>query len=145
MKDFDQEREQAKSQRTLEFTIGGETFRIKPFVKPETMDAFAVGDTRQDEKGERRPVLDVYDEWVTSMLVEEDAPKWKRVREKADPPLNLEDIENVVFWLVEAAAGRPTARSSSSAPGRRPQQATSTAPSPSPGTNPQQGQKITTA
>lgn len=107
MRNFDLEREQAQANRVLEFTVGGETFHVVPFVSPETLDAF-----KPTQRGERS-ILEVYDEWIESMVVEEDRPKWKKVRAESDPPLELHTIETIVFWLVESATGRPTERPSS--------------------------------
>lgn len=116
-RDFDAERQARVRRRTLTFKIGGETFHMKPFVSPEDM--------RVPHAAEGQTGLDVYDGYVNRMLVEEDVPKWAKVRKEADPPLNLQDVEDIVFFLVEAAAGRPTERSSSSGPGRSPSTGTS--------------------
>lgn len=119
-RDFDAERQARTRRRTLTFTVGGETFRMKPFVTPEDMDSF-----RQPEGAEKpKDPMEVYDSYVKRMVLEEDAPKWDIVRKEADPPLNLQDVEDVVFFLVEAAAGRPTERPSSS--GRGPSASTGT-------------------
>lgn len=108
MRDFDQEREKTREGRDLEFTVGGETFHIVAFVQPEALDAF-----QPTNRPEGKSVLDVYDEWIVSMLVDEDKPKWKKVREESTPPLELHTIETITFWLVEQATGRPTVRPSS--------------------------------
>ena len=107
-RNFDQERAEAREQRDLEFTVGGQTLHIVPFVHPEQLDAF-----QPTNRGDNKTVLNVYDEWVVSMLVDEDKPKWAEIRANADPPLELHTIETIVFWLVEQATGRPTARPSS--------------------------------
>lgn len=126
MKNFDEEREQLKDKRDLEFVIGGERFHVRPFIAPETMDAFTANTGKDAKEGERaKTLLEVYDGWVEAVLVEGEAKKWAKVRKEANPPLSLHDIEEVVFWLVEVAAGRPTERSSSSGAGRRPPTATS--------------------
>lgn len=113
-RDFDQERQARVRRRTLTFKVGGETFRIKPFVTPEDMDSFK--GTEEDAAAAKGP-MEVYDGYVKRMVVEEDVAKWDKVRKEADPPLNLQDVEDVVFFLVEAAAGRPTERPSSSGRG----------------------------
>lgn len=118
MRDFDQERQQTLQKRELEFTAGGQVFHVIPFVPPETLDAF-----HPTKRKEGQDIIDVYDKWVKSMVVEEDRPKWDQVRKEADPPLELHTIESIVFWLVEEATGRPTARPSSSRSGPQAQAA----------------------
>jgi hypothetical protein len=116
VRDFDKERDQTQARRDLEFTVGGQVFHVVPFVTPETLDAF-----QPTKREDGVTVLDVYDEWITSMLVEADRPKWAKVRKESDPPLELHTIETIVFWLVEQATGRPTERPSSSRSGPTPQ------------------------
>jgi len=125
-RDFDQEREQTVAQRTLDFTVGGEVFHVVPFVMPEQLDAF-----QPTNRGEGKSIMEVYDEWVVSMLVDEDKPKWAKVRKESDPPLELHTIETIVFWLVEVATGRPTGRPSSSRSGPQASKAGSPDTSPS--------------
>lgn len=127
MKDFDKEREATDARRDLSFTVGGVTFVAKKATVPEAMKAFST----EPEAGEaRKNILDVYDEWVISMLEDPAQEKeWRRVRKEADPPLTMHVIEEVVFWLVEVAAGRPTGRPSSSGRGRDQSTATSKASS----------------
>lgn len=119
MRDFDQERSRTKEQRETSFTLGGVEFQVIEFVPPEHLDQF-----NPTQRPEGKTALNVYDEWIVSMLVEEDRPKWEQVRKPEDeggasPPLSLHDIETLVFWLVELATGRPTARPSSSRSGPR--------------------------
>lgn len=129
MKDFDQERTQVK--RDLTFKAGGETFEIVPFVPPEHLDAF-----QPTNRAPGQSVLDKYDEWVLSMLTEESKPRWEKMRKEADPPMSLHDIEQVVFYLVEVATGRPTGRPSRSPSGQGSPAAGSAGTSPSQGVNP---------
>jgi hypothetical protein len=112
-KDFDVERLKIAEGRDLEFVAGGEVFHITPFVPPEHLDAF-----QPMNRPEGKDVIEVYDEWILSMLVEEDRKRWTEMRKKAKPPLELHSIETIVFWLVEQATGRPTVRPSSSRPGQ---------------------------
>lgn len=125
-RDFDQERQASIAKRDLEFTAGGETFHVVPFVSPETLDAFQPTN-RKDDKS----IIDVYDEWITGMVVDEDKPKWAKVRKEAVPPIELHTIETIVFWLVEQATGRPTERPSSSRSGPLTPEAGSKGTSPS--------------
>jgi hypothetical protein len=130
-RDFDQERQAGVAKRDLDFTVGGETFHVVPFVPPEHLDAF-----QPTNRPAGKDIMDVYDEWILSMIVEEDRPKWEKVRKPvkdggADPPVELHTIETIVFWLVEVATGRPTERPSSSRSGPQPQEAGSQGRSPS--------------
>lgn len=116
-KDFDAERQARSRRRQLEFTAGGETFHVKPFVSPEQMDAFRV---LPDGAESAATGVQVYDHYIKNMVVEEDAPLWDKVRKEADPPLSLADIEEIAHWLIEVATGRPTERPSSSGRGPSP-------------------------
>jgi hypothetical protein len=111
-RDFDLERQKTAESRDLQFVAGGESFEIVPFVTPEHLDAF-----KPMNRPEGKEVIDVYDDWILSMLVEKDRPRWTAMRKEAKPPLELHTIETIVFWLVEQATGRPTVRPSSSRPG----------------------------
>lgn len=115
-KDFEAIRQARLKQRQLAFTVAGVTLEVKPFVPPETMSVFTEGT-------EGKSPFEVYDEFVRRMVV--DGAQWDKLRREADPPLNLQDIEDVVYWLVEAAAGRPIERPSSSGRGPRASQDTS--------------------
>lgn len=120
-RDFDQERQASVNRRVLTFKAGGETFHVKPFVRPEDMDSFrALPDGTEDRTG-----VMVYDNYIKNMVIEEDAPKWDKVRLEADPPLSLADVETICYWLIEVATGRPTERPSSSGRGPRPSAGTS--------------------
>lgn len=115
MRDFESERLERLTGREdqLEFTIGGEKFKLLPSVPPETMAAFdeLSGGTAADTvKG--------FDKFMALVMSEDDHARWLKVRKEADPPLSLHDIETVVFWALEQITGRPTGASSSSGRGR---------------------------
>lgn len=126
MRNFDEERtkqaETTADART--FVIGGVTLRARAFVAPEAVDAL----THEGHES----VADMYDAWICELIEKADVPKWKKLRKSADPPLNLQNLEDLVVWLIEVAAGRPTVRPSSSRRGPEPSEATSKAPSSSP-------------
>lgn len=112
MKDFDVERlKNGKDPET--FTIGGEKFTLRDYVPAESLALFS-----RTEVNGFADTLKVYDEFVKAVVIEKDYPKWEKVRQEADPPLTLWAVEQVVFWAMGVAAGRPTEASSSSRRGR---------------------------
>lgn len=126
MRNFDEERiQQAEATKELrKFVVGGQTLYARAFVAPEAVDSL----THEGKDS----VADMYDDWICELIEEEDVPKWKKIRKQAKPPLNLQNLEDLVVWLIEVAAGRPTVRPSSSRRGPAPSEGTSKAPSPSP-------------
>lgn len=117
-KNFDEERA-VNGKKPVTFSLGGETFTIRPYVSAEVLGAFGrrqvanFGDT-----------LDAYDEFVKGCILEADAAKWDKVRAEADPPLTIGAIEQVLWWVMDQASDRPTEASSSSRRGRAAQAAT---------------------
>lgn len=114
-------------QRPLEertFKLGGEEFHYVIGVRPEEILPWfemRSGESILSADGERRmsqrEQLDVYDATIKTFLEPADHEKWDRVREAADPPLSLKDIDDLVDWLFEEQAGRPTLQPSGSSPG----------------------------
>jgi len=119
-KDFDQERARKNRQRILTFKAGGESFHVKANVRPEDIYPQAT----EAEIADKKMIWDVYDRYIRSMVLDEEAETWDKVRRSADPALNLQDLEDIVSWLIEAASGRPTEKLSSS--GRGPGQSGAT-------------------
>jgi hypothetical protein len=114
MKDFEKERQEAakEPERRQTFTVAGEVFHVRPFVPPEMLlyfDEWTAADTKQTITG--------FDDFVIEMIEPSEAKTWRKVRKEAKPPLNLDDIENIAFWLLGEAAGRPTKLPSRSLPG----------------------------
>jgi hypothetical protein len=117
-KDFDVERT-ANGAPQQTFTLGGEKFTVRRFVPAEVLAEFG----RREVKN-FGDTLDAYDKLVKACLEDSDGEKWDKVRREADPPLTLGAVEQVLWWLVDAASGRPTEASSSSRRGRAAQAAT---------------------
>ena len=107
MHDFDVDRA-AREGYDRSFKIGGETFNRRASVRPET--------TAQWESlspGMAQPkVLKVIDETVLGLIEPgekgEAHARWKALRERDDDPLNLRDLLDLVPWLIQEQAARPT-------------------------------------
>jgi hypothetical protein len=118
MKDFDAERrqrdEEGRDDRT--FTIGGETFVVKPEVRPE-----ALADYEQMTGSESaHEALRVIDDLVVSFLDDtDDDPegRYRAVRARTEDPIGMATLESLVEWLVETQTNRPTGRPGSSGTG----------------------------
>jgi hypothetical protein len=57
------------------------------------------------------------DETVLALIDPDQADRWKRVREQADPPITLRAIREVVDYCMEVQSGRPPTQVSSSSNG----------------------------
>lgn len=109
MKDFDAELDQ-----DLSFTIQGRQFNMR-YVRPEVLAAW--GDEPDDEKSE--DILKRQDERVLQFLATDDDRKlWVEMRKDEDNALPLVKLNEVVRWMVEVQATRPTNPPSPSASGR---------------------------
>jgi hypothetical protein len=112
IKDFEAERLKAAEQRGTVFTVAGKTFHVRKFVPPETLlyfDDWVAADTHKTIEG--------FDNFIIEMIEPDEEKQWREIRKKAKPPLNLDDIENIAFWLLGEAAGRPTTPPSASSRG----------------------------
>ena len=111
-RDFDVERT-ANGQAQTTFTVGGHKFTVRRFVNADVLAQFGkrnitnFGDT-----------MDAYDAFVKACVEEADAEQWDKVRAEADPPLTVGAVEQVLWFIMDAATGRPTEASSSSRRGR---------------------------
>lgn len=116
MKNFDEARnERASLERT--FQIGGETFHYRPGVRPEEILPWF--QMRAEEGGEltQEQQLGVYDDTVLAYLVPGQEKAWKKVRETAEPPVTILDMAELIDWLFEEQAARPTGQPSDSSSG----------------------------
>lgn len=118
-KDFDADR--ANRLRTgavaPTFKLGGVTFTMRMAVRP---DVIAEADDLTTENG-ARATIEMIDAIILGFMEpEKDAhAKYKKLRERDEDPLTLQDLLQVMYWLVEAYTNRPTGPSSPSTPGRR--------------------------
>lgn len=129
-KDFDAERrERDRTDRRPTFRLGGTVFTMRTSVKPEVIAAAE----EIDEAMSTRETLATLDDVVTAFIDPKGGAhkKYREIRAREDDPVTFQDIGELVRWLVEQYANRPTAPSSSSAAGRKRTGTTSTASSPS--------------
>lgn len=109
MKDFDAELDQ-----DLSFTIQGKNFKMR-YVRPEVLASWE--DEPDDAKSE--DVLKRQDQRVLQFLAtEEDRKNWIAMREDEENALPLVKLNEVIRWMVEVQATRPTNPPSPLAAGR---------------------------
>lgn len=106
MKNFDDHRRARATAEEREFKIGGEQFRCKAAVRPETIAPF---DDIQDET----PVLEtlaLVDSIVVGMLEPDDDAelRYRALRAREADPLTVDDLLELVGWMIEKVTGRPT-------------------------------------
>lgn len=101
IKDFDKERAK-RPREQVGFAIGGKTFKGVTAVAPEiiTLLATVVDDADAVEKA---------DDVVLGCLPEAEHEAWREVRAvRGDDTITLDDLLEVVRYLVEAHTARPT-------------------------------------
>lgn len=120
MKNFDDHRkkkdEATRAQR--EFQLGGETFTARARVRPE---AFMEWDSMDMANTPASEILVMADKTILDLIEKKDDAhaRYRALREREEDPLNLEDLTDLIQWLVEVqSGGRPTEPSpdSSSSP-----------------------------
>lgn len=118
MKDFDTKRKE-RSDRDRSFKIGGETFVRRTGLRPEILLPWEkIGDDTPASE-----VLETIDLLVTDFIESGDdaVARYKALREREDDPVTLEDLQELVEWLVAEQTGRPTGPPSGSTPSGAPQ------------------------
>lgn len=116
MKDFDSDRRQRRVEQEAaekQFVIGGETFTMRTFVRP---DVIAEWEDLSEQAGSVY-TLEVVDRLVTGFIADEDGrDRWRALRERDDGDLlDLGDLLDVCRWLITEATGRPTTPSTGAA------------------------------
>jgi len=122
MKDFDIARDE-RSAQDRDFRIGGESFRMKSAVRPEAMIGYEglTGETSALD------ALRVVDDMVISFLEGADAEaRYRKLRERDEDPVSMDDLNALVEWLVTEQTGRPTQVPSPSSGGHESTGASST-------------------
>lgn len=117
MKDFDKERKARQwpaAERT--FLLGGETFVAKTGIHPSQ---FAGYDNIETAEGVKE-TLAIVDDLILAMIEPDDDShgRYLQIRANMDDPITVEDLLELVKWLVEIQTGRPTGPPSASAPGQ---------------------------
>lgn len=113
MKDFDTAR-QERAQADRGFLIGGEQFIRRASVRPEATKPWEDVDLTTSHDA----TLAAIDETVTNMIEPgakgEAHKRWAKLREREDDAISLGDLLDLVQWLVQEQAARPTVPPSNS-------------------------------
>jgi hypothetical protein len=132
VKDFDSERLATDDAAKRQFRLGGETFVRVRGVRPEALLSYE----ELEEGTPAKEALPIIDNLIMEMIENHDGShdRWVALRERRDDPVTIEDMQELVKWLLEEVTGRtPTQPSSPSTPGRRRTTTPSTAASSSRG------------
>jgi hypothetical protein len=133
MKNFDEKRHLRRSLTVDDrsFTLGGEIFVAKASMRPEALTDY----DRIDETTSLTETLQIVDGVILKFLEKnpDNAPaRYRKIRENEDDPVTVEDLLDLVQWLVEVQTGRPTGRPDDFSPGPSETGTTSTENSSSP-------------
>lgn len=117
MKNFDEAREE-RERRDRSFQIGGQEFTYRPAVSPEAILRWSQMTGGEMPDLTEQEAISILDDTVGAFLEPGQEKKWKAVR---DPdlknPLNISDLRDLIAWLFEEQAGRPTSPPSGSSGG----------------------------
>ena len=113
MHNFDTKRAERSQAEPRSFQIGGETFIRKHSVRPEVMTAWEAV-TPETPASE---TLQIVDDLIGEFLIGDGHSRWRQLRERYDDPITLEDMMEVVAWLVSEETGFPTTEPSPSSNG----------------------------
>ena len=118
MQDFDIERAK-RYEADRRFKIGGEVFVHKPTVRPDLMIAYE--DMARDASA--KEALEIMDDLVIGWLDTTDDPdaveRYRELRLRDEDPIGGGDLSDLVKWLYQNSARRPTTASTSSDDGRK--------------------------
>lgn len=116
MKNFDSSRKaRQKTEEERTFALGGHTFVAKKGVHPSALAAY---DGIGDDTGVGE-TLEIVDDLILAMVEDRDGAhgRYLDLRADQDDPLTIEDLLELVKWLVEIQTGRPTGQPGDSSPG----------------------------
>lgn len=115
MKNFDEERAHRASQ-DRDFKIGGEVFRARSSVKPELLAPYE----SLDGTDSAMKALEVIDELLLAMIepVDDAHARYRAIRERVEDAVSIEDLQELVKWLMEVQTARPTGQPVDSSTGR---------------------------
>lgn len=117
MHNFDEARAEREA-RDRSFQIGGKGFTYRPAVAPEAILSWSKMTGGEIPDLTEEQALSIFDETVAAFLEPGQEKMWKEVRDpKAEHPLNIGDLRELVSWLFEEQAGRPTGPPSGSTDG----------------------------
>jgi len=95
------------------FTLEGETFTCLPDPPGAVLTDF-LGDASSDQPGRSAPALVNF---ITAVMVEEDVERFLAHVHSKEVVIEIETLGEIVTWLIEEYADRPTARPSHSVGG----------------------------
>lgn len=130
MRNFDEERAERYSRDTT-FQIGGETFKFKIGMRPETY-AEITKEYREslNRQTDALEAIAIGDRTIEGFLLNEtEIAKWRKVRESLADPITQWDMGQVIVYMLGEQMGRPTEAPSSTGNGRVETGQTSTEPS----------------
>lgn len=115
MKNFDEARS-ARKNADRSFQISGETFVMRSGVRPEVLVPYETMSTDM-AAGD---ALQVIDDLVLTLIEKDDdaEARYLAIRTNDDDPVTLADLQDLVKWMVETQADRPTSPPSHSPTGR---------------------------
>lgn len=113
MKDFDAKRK-ARMDRDRSFKIGGEEFTMRAGLRPEVLIPWE----QLTEETSAAEVLQILDSIVLDFLEPygDSHDRYRALRERVEEPITLQDLQELVEWLIAEQTGRPTGQPSSSTP-----------------------------
>lgn len=117
MKDFDATRKtRRRSEEERTFQLAGEVFVLKPAVHPEALETY---DSITEETGIGE-TMRIVDELILSMIESGDdsEARYRMIRANTDDPVTIEDLQDLVQWMVEVQTARPTGQPGVSSPGQ---------------------------
>lgn len=105
MKNFDESRTERRA-HGIDFQIGGENFKTSQGGNPNDLVPL-VTSVPGESLGD---VLGQLDQAILSMVSDENDghARWRSLRARADDPISLSDMRELVEWLIEQQTARPT-------------------------------------
>lgn len=114
MKNFDDDRKLVPfDEEERRFVLGGETFTVKPRVRPEVLIPWAKVTTESSMEDDVANV----DATLKGLLEPESLDRFEQLRARETDPVAYLDLVAVLRWAVEVTAGRPTKQPSNSGSG----------------------------
>ncbi len=116
VKNFDEARRakhKAEGERT--FVLGDETFVLRPAIHPSILE-------RYDDLDNDTPVketMEIVDDLIVALIEPRDGAedRYRAVRANQDDPISVEDLQDLIRWMMEIQTGRPTGPPGDSSPG----------------------------
>lgn len=118
MRNFDEEARKERLEADRSFIIGGQEFYYRASVAPEVLLDWNDIVTGKVDSSDTRVWVEMYDRTTLAMLAPGQEEKWAAVRSAdVENPLNISDVREVFYFLLEKATGRPTGEPQGSSDG----------------------------